>query len=187
MNILHYNLGLSPQRSGGLTKYSLDLMVEQTKDHCISLLYPCAYRPFCKRISWRRAEDYKGVACYHLCNSFPIPLLFDIDNPKAFYKGRFMDDVDMERLYAELSPDVFHVHTLMGLPKELLVFFKAKGVRLVFTTHDYYGLGANANFYDEDSLFYTPNRKSVFYLRMRNSRLALNLKNCSLIRKILGK
>lgn len=31
MKILHYNLGLPPYRSGGLTKYSTDLMIEQSK------------------------------------------------------------------------------------------------------------------------------------------------------------
>ena len=41
MNILHYTLGLPPYRSGGLTKYSLDLMLEQISEgHTLSLLYP---------------------------------------------------------------------------------------------------------------------------------------------------
>lgn len=32
-NTLHYSLGLPPYRSGGLTKYCTDLMVEQAKSN----------------------------------------------------------------------------------------------------------------------------------------------------------
>ena len=41
MRILHYSLGLPPYRSGGLTKYCTDLMVEQAKSNDeIFLLFP---------------------------------------------------------------------------------------------------------------------------------------------------
>ena len=40
MKILHYSLGLPPFRSGGLTKYSMDLINQQAKLGAdISLLY----------------------------------------------------------------------------------------------------------------------------------------------------
>jgi len=40
MKILHYSLGLFPYRTGGLTKYATDLMLEQSKDkHEVHLLY----------------------------------------------------------------------------------------------------------------------------------------------------
>lgn len=38
---MHYTLGLTPYRNGGLTKYYTDLMLEQISlRHKISLLYP---------------------------------------------------------------------------------------------------------------------------------------------------
>ena len=41
MRILHYSLGLPPYRSGGLTKYCTDLMIEQAKsDNQILLMFP---------------------------------------------------------------------------------------------------------------------------------------------------
>ena len=36
MRILHYALGFPPYRSGGLTKWCVDLMIQQAKEgHCV--------------------------------------------------------------------------------------------------------------------------------------------------------
>ena len=41
MHILHYTLGFSPYRSGGLVKYAKDLMQTQIKlGHLVVALYP---------------------------------------------------------------------------------------------------------------------------------------------------
>ncbi len=49
MRILHYSLGYPPNRSGGLVKYSLDLMEEEQKQgNQIYSLYPGRYNPLKK-------------------------------------------------------------------------------------------------------------------------------------------
>lgn len=41
MKILHYALGFPPYRSGGLTKFCVDLMVQQTREgHHVAMLWP---------------------------------------------------------------------------------------------------------------------------------------------------
>ena len=41
MRILHYALGFPPYRSGGLTKWCVDLMVQQAKEgHEVAMLWP---------------------------------------------------------------------------------------------------------------------------------------------------
>ena len=41
MRILHYALGFPPYRSGGLTKWCVDLMIQQAKEgHCVAMLWP---------------------------------------------------------------------------------------------------------------------------------------------------
>ena len=41
MRILHYSLGFPPYRTGGLTKFTMDLMRQQVKDgHIVTLLWP---------------------------------------------------------------------------------------------------------------------------------------------------
>ena len=54
----------------------------------------------------------------------------------------------LEKYYEDVRPDIIHVHTLMGLPKDFLSFMKAKGVKLVMTSHDYYGLCPKVNLVD---------------------------------------
>ena len=41
MKILHYSLGFPPYRTGGLTKFNYDLMIEQVKEgNDVALLWP---------------------------------------------------------------------------------------------------------------------------------------------------
>ena len=48
MKILHYSLGFPPYRSGGLTKFCMDLMEQQIKDgHEVALLWPGAIKLMC--------------------------------------------------------------------------------------------------------------------------------------------
>ena len=186
MIILHYTLGLTPQRSGGLTKYATDLMCEQQKTHNVVLLFPCGYSPLSKKISCKQGKDFNGIKTFKLKNTYPIPLLYGILEPQHFFNCRKMSVEQMEELYNNIKPDVFHVHTLMGLPKELLIFFKEKGVRLIYTTHDYFGLGTNANWVDGGSAeLYKVQYKSTLYMRLRNSQFALNFKNSQLLKKLL--
>lgn len=194
MRILHYTLGLAPQRSGGLTLYSTDLMREQSKQHNVMLLYPSQYRWWSSQIKWKQKSD----SVVALINALPVPLLYGVSNPKDFIASSVMDIKQMESLYDATKPDVFHVHTLMGLPKELLVYFKEKGVKLVFTTHDYFGICPRVNMIDLCGEVCTSpsaakcmagniESKSTLFLRFRNSRFVLTLKNLTFIKWIYDK
>ncbi len=194
MVILHYTLGLSPQRSGGMTLYSTDLMRAQAKEHKVLLLYPSQYRWWSSQIKWKRKSD-NIVA---LINALPVPLLYGVRKPKDFIASSVMSIQQMESLYDAIKPDMFHVHTLMGLPKELLLFFKDKGVKLIFTAHDYFGICPRVNMIDicgevcnapsaAKCMAGNIDSKSTLFLRLRNSRLVLSLKNWTLIRLIYDK
>lgn len=196
MRILHYSLGLYPQRSGGLTKYATDLMQEQRVDNEVFLLYPSGYRWWSSDIYWRLGLENRGVQTIKLKNTYPIPLLYGVKTPRDFGSHRNISVDIMETLYTTLRPDVFHVHTLMGLPKELLLFFKDKGVKLIYTSHDYFGLCPKVNFIDgDDSLCASASdincgkcnykSPSTLFLRLRNSDFALNIKNNPFLRKLL--
>lgn len=191
MKILHYTLGLPPNRSGGLTKYATDLMIAQQKSGLnVSLLYPGDYI-FWKLPSTQIVKDktFKGVSIYKINNPAPVPLLHGISQPSSIYNNsRQLSEKDLENFYKATNPDVFHIHTLMGLPFELLHFLKRKGVKLMFTTHDYFGLCLKVNFIDKSgSLCNAPtgkncancnsNAPSSLFLRLRNSNYLLKYKN----------
>ncbi|MFI3285205.1 MAG: glycosyltransferase [Rikenellaceae bacterium] len=197
MKILHYTLGLAPQRSGGMTKYATDLMMEQARQgHDVTLLYPCGYRWWSDITYSKKGAKENSIQLYKLKNSLPIPLLYGIKSPKDFIASRRISEKAMESLYNDIKPDVFHVHTLMGLPIELLQFLKHKGVKLIYTSHDYFGICPKVNLIDFDGkLCCEPSAercsrcnqgsKSTLYLRLRNSQAALNMKNNPFLRKIL--
>ena len=137
MKILHYSLGFPPYRSGGLTKFSMDLMREQIREgHEVSLLWPGEMKLVGNAVSIKKGTDVSGISSYEVIN--PLPVSYD-EGIKDF--DAFMNDGDTEvyeKFLGELEPDVIHVHTLMGLHKSFLDAAKKKGIRLVFTTHDFF-------------------------------------------------
>ena len=190
MRILHFTLGLPPNRSGGLTKYATDLMLAQKLNgDIVSLLFPGDYRFWrLPKIKIIKDELYKGVEVYQLKNPTPVPLLHGVSCPSDIHSpSQKLTKKDLEKFYSALQPDVFHIHTFMGLPIELLVFLKEKGVKIVLSAHDYYGLCPKVNFINEkEEVCFTPNgincalcnsqSPSSLFLRLRNSKYLLKHK-----------
>ena len=76
MKILHYSLGFPPYRTGGLTKFCMDIMLEQKqKGHEVSLLWPGEIKILKKEVSIK----YRGV-CQDIENwenINPLPISYD--------------------------------------------------------------------------------------------------------------
>lgn len=144
MRILHYSLGFPPFRTGGMTKYCLDLMEEQAKTgHTVGMLWPGKIEKYDSRCEIKKRRRYSLssiVACgnYELVNPLPISLLNGITDVDAYTAPKAQKAFDL--FFKMHNPDIFHIHTLMGLPKELLIAAKNNGVRIVFSTHDYFGI-----------------------------------------------
>ncbi|HFJ9279037.1 MULTISPECIES: glycosyltransferase [Bacillus] len=145
MKILHISLGLPPYRTGGLTKYSVDLMHSQGQEHQVFLLYPGKFT-LSKRTAVKKNKPYGSISVYELINPLPIPLLNGINQPEHFMKE--VDHKVYEEFLIELKPEVIHVHTLMGIHKEFFETAKRLNIKIVFTTHDYFGLCPKVNLMD---------------------------------------
>ncbi|HDR4725068.1 glycosyltransferase [Bacillus cereus group sp. Sample62] len=145
MKILHISLGLPPYRTGGLTKYSVDLMHSQGQEHQVFLLYPGKFT-FSKRTAIKKNKPYGSISVYELVNPLPIPLLNGINQPEHFMKE--IDHKVYEEFLIELKPEIIHVHTLMGIHKEFFETAKKLDIKIVFTTHDYFGLCPKVNLMD---------------------------------------
>ncbi|WP_145135097.1 glycosyltransferase [Paenibacillus sp. Y412MC10] len=143
MKLLHVTLGLPPYRTGGLTKYSVDLMLSQLQQgHEVSLLYPGRYT-WSGKMKTKPNPPYEGIGVYEILNPLPVPLLGGIGRPPAF--SRAGDPEVFLELLREVQPDLIHFHTLMGIHKELLEAAKALGIRTVYTSHDYFGICPKVN------------------------------------------
>ncbi|MET3561467.1 glycosyltransferase involved in cell wall biosynthesis [Enterococcus rotai] len=138
MSILHYTLGVPPYRTGGLTKYSIDLMETELEfGYKVCLLFPGSYQ-LSGKSKIKRKSDYNDITLFELINPLPIPLLNGIGEAKLFMKP------NNEHLFLEFLSDnhihLVHVHTLMGLPIEFLLAAKRLKIKIIYTSHDYYGL-----------------------------------------------
>ena len=139
MRLLHYALGFPPWRTGGLTKYCVDLMLTQKEQgYEVALLWPGRIGLIDKRVRIRKRENWKEIGSYELVNPLPIALDEGILNCSAY-----MAAVDLKvyaRFLEDFRTDTIHIHTWMGLHREFLEVTEEMGIRTVFTSHDYYGL-----------------------------------------------
>jgi len=187
MTILHYILGFPPHRTGGLTKYAIDLAVAEKKlGHNVAFLYPqnmCIH----SNISTMKKEGrgLNDMPIWKLSNGLPVPLFYGINTPSDFMTEREIKCFD--KFLSEMKPDIFHIHTLMGLPIELLQLMKKGGVRVVYTTHDYFGLCPRVNFINQNGIVCEQasakkcatccaNSWPTWMLRIRNSQKIVPLK-----------
>lgn len=141
MRILHYALGFPPYRSGGLTKFCMDLMEQQAKEgHIVGMIWPGEIKFVGKKVAVKKHNDVnlhnQRIQSFEVVNPLPVSYDEGIADFGAFTKdaGRAAYD----NLFLEVNPDVIHIHTLMGLHKSFLQAAKEKGIRLVFTAHDFF-------------------------------------------------
>lgn len=144
MRILHYSLGFPPARRGGMTAYCLDLIDNQSlSGHDVSLIWPGSLMGKNARCSVVKAKPY-SLSSGGICNSFairnplPVPLVDGIADPSWQLIGKDISVFD--RFFEKNHFEILHLHTLMGLPRELPQAAHRNGVRVVFTTHDYFAL-----------------------------------------------
>lgn len=147
MKVLHYTLGMPPYRTGGLTKYSVDLMKAQVESgHKVHLLFPGRISFMNNKTKIKYYKNEFGIIVHEMINPLPVPLLNGTSNPLEFMrkcsKSIFIDFLN------DIKIDILHVHTFMGLFKELLEACRELDIKIVYTTHDYYGLCTKVNFVD---------------------------------------
>lgn len=196
MRILHYTLGLPPMRSGGLTNYALSLMLTQCGEDEVYLLYPGRLLLMSNQRKILKKKSLKKIQVFELCNPTLVPLLYGVARPEDILEDKHQfTELEMESFYRTVLPDILHIHTLMGLPKEIVSFMKSKGVSIVYTTHDYYGLCPKVNLINKEGTLCNISKcencsicnegvPSSLFLRFRNSETLLKIKNNSLLRKI---
>ena len=133
------------------------------------------------------------ICVFEMVNPKPVPLMYGIKDVDDFVDDSNVDIKSLESMLAETEPDVFHIHTLMGLPLEYLKIIKKRGIRTVYTSHDYFGLCARVNFIDNQGCLCSQasakrcyicnsNAKSTLFLRGRNSKCLVPLKQ--ILRKV---
>ncbi|MFL0267500.1 glycosyltransferase [Candidatus Clostridium radicumherbarum] len=174
MRILHYSLGLPPYRTGGLTKYAFDLMKEQVNEgKDIYLLYPGHIKLLNKQIKIHLKKQQFGIKVYELINPLPVPLLSGIGQPSSFCIN-VSKNVYISFL-KKLNPDIIHLHTLMGLHKEFFIACRELNIKIIFTTHDYFGICPKVNLFDFNNCLCTDYKKGESCTKCNEASYSLKL------------
>lgn len=146
MNILHYFLGFPPYRTGGLTKYTFDLISAQAeKDNCVYALWPGEISLISKKVRIVKRKNIYNIKNYELINPLPVPLDEGIKDIDMYMRP--CDEKVYELFLKEINPDVIHIHTLMGLHREFIYVANRLKIKTVFTTHDYFGICPKTTMY----------------------------------------
>lgn len=140
MNVLEYTLGLPPYRRGGLTKYSVSFAKYLCSDvDNVYFMYPGRMNLLFKNsLGYKILNSKMPFKVIEMYNPLPVSLGLGISDEKIYMEKR--DVTKIISLLNELKIDILHLHTLMGLSLELLQEVKKAGIRIVYTTHDMYGL-----------------------------------------------
>ena len=194
MKILHYTLGMPPFRSGGLTKYSLDIMyTEICLGNEVYLLYPGEFS-INKRTKIKKNTPKHGIKVYEIINPLPVSLLGGISDCNKFTIN--INKEVYEKFLSEVKPDIIHIHTLMGLHREFLDVAKELNIKIIYTTHDYFGICPKVNLidfkgevcsdynYGQRCLKCNYNSYSMIMIYIMQSKLYRLLKNNSVVKKI---
>ena len=146
MRILHYMLGFPPYRTGGMTKYAMDLMSAQVDDgNSVIALWPGEIRSYSGKPQLKEKKSVNGIRSIEIINPLPIPLDEGIKEISAYTKSC---DINIYELFlSSEQPEVIHIHTLMGIHSEFIMAANKLGIRTVFTTHDYFGICPKVTLY----------------------------------------
>jgi glycosyltransferase involved in cell wall biosynthesis len=200
MKILHYALGFPPYRSGGLTKYCIDLLLAQKEaGHDVAMMWPGAFSfsgHFVRLKKGKKLVKDNGnkflIDSFEIINPLPVPLDEGIVDVKQFTK-KCPDSKPYEKFLKMYCPDAIHIHTLMGLHREFVVIAKKLGIKIVFTTHDYFGICPKVTLFRNEHICDGDCRKcgrcnesalSMKKIRILQSGFYRNVKDMSLVKKM---
>ena len=132
-------------------KYAKDLMVAQADlGHSVVALYPGGTELLHMQCYVHEGIAYESIRTFEMSNPLPVSLMYGIKDVERETSGQSLDEKSFLAMLDEVKPDVLHVHTLMGLPLEYLRIVHDRNIRIVYTSHDYFGLCPKVNFINQD-------------------------------------
>lgn len=182
MAILHYTIGLPPGRNGGSVQYAYGLMTEQAKVESVYALIcgDTLFRGLTCKI--KNCGSKNGIKLFKLTNPLTPTLIYGTSTPSLQYRDVNINYNNIQNFINDNDIKIMHLHTLMGIHKDLVAFIKSLGVTIVYTSHDFHGICAHYNLIDfkgdlcesvsaERCAICNANEPSDRFLRFANSSL----------------
>ena len=203
MRILHYALGFPPYRTGGLTKFCMDLMIQQKREgHEVALLWPGKMRFINKAsnvsIKNRGIVSVDGwkLESFEIINPLPVPYDEGVKDIPAFLLDA--GEVAYQKLLKSWAPDILHIHTFMGMHVTLLNVAKKQDVKLVFSAHDFFPICPKVTMYKRGGICVcsenyvecpqcNASALSITKIKLLQSTFYRTIKNTYIVRKLRTK
>ena len=116
------------------------MIAQKSLGHDVAAFYPSGSNIFKKKCSIRYEKLQDGIDVYEMLNPLPVPLYYGIKSPKEMIDESNLNEKSFMTMLEKVNPEVLHIHTLMGLPKRYLEIAHDKGIRIIYTSHDYFGI-----------------------------------------------
>lgn len=148
MSILHYTIGLPPERNGGSVQYAYGLMTEQAKKEKVYALIcgDTLFRGSVCRI--KKVDTINGIETFKLTNPLTPTLIYGASNPALQHRNISIDYNNIQSFIENNDIRIMHLHTLMGIHKDVVAYIKSLGVTIVYTSHDFHGICTHYNLID---------------------------------------
>lgn len=180
MSILHYTIGLPPERNGGSVQYAYGLMTEQAKKEKVYALIcgDTLFRGSVCRI--KRVGSRNSIETFKLTNPLTPTLIYGASDPQLQHRDIKIDFDNIRDFIRDHNIRIMHLHTLMGIHKDVVAYIKSLGVTIVYTSHDFHGICTHYNLIDfngelckdtsaEKCVLCNLNEPSDRFLRIANS------------------
>jgi len=192
MRVLHYTVGLPPERNGGSIQYANDLMREQARQGHKVFALTCGDTLIRgNKASIKNARIRDGIKVFKLTNPLTPTLIYGSSDPNSQHR-KIAIDCDSIRDFIENNQiEAMHLHTLMGIHKDVVEYIKSLGVKIIYTSHDFHGICPHCNLINSDGdicdaanghncAICNINEPSDRFLRLANSSFYHFLKGLSL-------
>lgn len=161
-------------------QYAYGLITEQAKTERVYTLLcgDTLFRGSICRI--KESAIRNGIATFKLTNPLTPTLIYGVSNPQSQHRDVKIDYDNIRKFVKEKNVKVMHLHTFMGIHKDMVAFIKKLGVTIVYTSHDFHGICAHYNLIDfkgelceeasaERCALCNQNEPSDRFLRLANS------------------
>lgn len=150
MKILHVTFGLPPYASGGLPLYVKGLVEQQLKDGDL----PYILEPG-SMFGKKKIYHVKNTNIFRLNGAMQVVYNFGLSSPKKYIK-KYNKKI-FAKFLQKHSFDVINVHSFMGIPIEFFEVARSLKIKIIYTTHDYFGLCLRTNYIDYKNNICDPN------------------------------
>jgi len=130
----------------------------------------------------RKKRRLGNIEVYSLTNPLTPTLIYGTSEPDSQHRSIKLDRKNLEKFIVNNNVEVMHIHTFMGLHKDVVTLIKSLGVKIIYTTHDFHGICPHYNLIDEKGILCeqasgiscmrcNANEPSDKFLRLANSSL----------------